>query len=73
MTLRDCDTEFNGLCTAVSGDAATHRRLADLGLIGSSVRVRAVRRSAVLADFSDSFSAVVNSYAAECMTVEVKK
>ncbi|MCH5157828.1 MAG: hypothetical protein J1F33_01400 [Clostridiales bacterium] len=48
MTLFDCSS---GRIRLVGGDVDTHRRLVDLGLIGSNVVVKARVSSAVLVDF----------------------
>lgn len=68
MTLSECSVNFLGVAVGVKGDVDTRRRLADLGLIGSKVVVRAKTRRAALIDF-DGFSAVLDNAVAANITV----
>lgn len=61
MTLFDCDRYSVGTVKAIGGDRDTHRRLADMGLLGAKYRVRVVKKRSVLVDFGTEFSAVVEA------------
>lgn len=59
MTLFDCSVHGSGRITAVGGDGTTHRRLVDMGLLGSTFTVRARTKRSVLAAFGIGFAAVI--------------
>lgn len=70
MTLFDCGGA--GKIKAIYGDESSHRRLADLGLIGAEYTVKAKRGNALLVEFSagvGSFSAVIDKRVAETIQV----
>lgn len=70
MTLFDCAPI--GRIKAIYGDESSHRRLADLGLIGADYTVKAKRGNALLVEFSagsGSFSAVIDKRIAETIQV----
>lgn len=56
----------SGVIEAIGGDADTHRRLVDMGLLGAEYSVKARRKNAALIDFGD-FSAVVGRSTLECL------
>lgn len=58
MTLSDCKAGSSGKIAAVRGDADTHRRLVDMGILDGEYLVRAVRGGARLVEFCGEFSIV---------------
>lgn len=56
----------SGVIEAIGGDADTHRRLVDMGLLGAKYSVKARRKNAALIDFGE-FSAVVGKTTLECL------
>ena len=73
MTLFDCKPNTVGKIGAIGGDADTHRRLVDMGLMDMGCFVRVKSRRAVLADFDCGFTAVVQSDLATEIEVAVRK
>lgn len=72
MTLFDLPCDAFGIITGIDGDAVTHRRLADMGLIGATFRIRARKSQAVLVDFDTLSAFVIERKIAEHITaVEV--
>ncbi len=69
MTLYD-SCSSRGRVIAVGGDPDTHRRLADLGLIGADYAVVAKRRSATLYDFGAFRASVGKSVARQISVIE---
>ncbi len=67
MNLFGCPHE-RGVILSVGGDTDTHRRLADMGLLGSRYTVRVRRRGALLVDYG-VFCAVTGKAIAEIITV----
>lgn len=70
MTLFDMACGDRATIVAVGGDAHTHRRLVDMGLIGDTLTVRAKKRQSVLVDFDSGFSAVLESKTAQIIEVK---
>lgn len=71
MTLFD-STENDGMITAISGDAETHRRLVDLGLLNARYRIKARRKSALYVYFENGghgFCAVVEAKVARRLEI----
>ena len=68
MNLFDSTQKF-GTIRAVGGDADMHRRLVDMGLLGSTYCVRVRKRGALLVDYGD-FCAVTDKAVAERITVK---
>lgn len=72
MTLFDSPND-DGMITAINGDAETHRRLVDLGLLNARYRIKARRKSAVCVYFENGvhgFCAVVEAGIAKRLEVE---
>ena len=70
MTLSDCDLYGEYTVSAIGCDADAHRRLVDMGLLGSTATVRARKKGSVLADFGADFSAVVQTSVASQIAVK---
>ena len=71
MTLLDCKAQDSGTIRAIGGDADTHRRLVDMGLLDVGYGVRCKRKRSMLVEFCGDFSAVVASSVAA--QIEVNK
>ncbi len=67
MTLYDC-TAPTAVITAVGGDLKTHRRLVDMGLLGSAVEIAYRRGDSLLCRFGD-FSATLGKDTAKMIYV----
>ena len=61
MTLLGCSVQRSGKVIAIGCGEHAHRRLVDMGLIGSTFTVRAKSRRAVLVEFDIGFSAVLSA------------
>ncbi len=61
MTLFDRSAQRTGKIVSVGGSGDTHRRLVDMGLIGSTFKVRARTKRSVLAEFGVGFAAAVSA------------
>lgn len=68
MTLSDSPRD-SGKIARIGGDADTHRRLADMGLLGASYTVTVRKKHAVLVDYGE-FSAVTDNETASVIFVE---
>lgn len=71
MTLLDCKAQDRGVVRAIGGDADTHRRLVDMGLLDVGYDVRFKRKRSMLVEFRGEFSAVLTS--AVAAQIEVSK
>ncbi|MDE7164605.1 MAG: ferrous iron transport protein A [Clostridiales bacterium] len=70
MTLFDCSAGSCGIVSEIGGSRSVHRRLAELGLIGASYRVRARNAHSVLVDFGNVSCVIQSSVAANIKILE---
>lgn len=61
MTLLGCPVQGSGKVIAIGCGEQAHRRLVDMGLIGSTFTLRAKTKRAELIEFDIGFSAVLSA------------